>query len=52
MPLQFKTSLNSLRPSITELRSKQKCNYVTELRGQAALRFRASESDSGPFLIL
>jgi hypothetical protein len=36
--LQFKMSLNSLRPSISELWSKQneqKRNGVTELRGQA-----------------
>jgi hypothetical protein len=33
--LQFKTSLNSLRSSISELWSKQKLNDVTELRGQA-----------------
>jgi hypothetical protein len=36
--LEFKTSLNSLRPSLSELRSKQneeKRNGVTKLRGQA-----------------
>jgi hypothetical protein len=35
--LQFKTSFNSLRPSILESRSKQKRNDVTELDGQQVI---------------
>ncbi len=37
--LQFKTSLNSIRPSISDLQSNQKRNGVTELGGQADLLF-------------
>jgi hypothetical protein len=42
--LQFTTSLNSLRPSISQLRSKQKRNGVTELCGQAVEHCQISEN--------
>jgi hypothetical protein len=44
---ELKTSLNSLRPSISELRSQQneqKGNGVTQLRGQAACLYLYSHT--------